>query len=228
MDTNLIARKIRSGGIMIKAFLIKTIYRIPSGKILNDGERFDPVISPFFDVSHIPRYKFALQYLHKGDTVLDLACGSGYGVKILSDSCKKVYGVDFSSDAIEYARNKNGSANSTFVISDFFSNKIRADVVISFETIEHLTVNHVDEIFEKLMEFSEKMIIGSVPYREKKGINRFHLLHDLDEKNFSFFRDKGDLIFMYQTADGIIHQDKPSEGKNIQNLIFIFKKGREF
>lgn len=226
MDSKLIARKIRSGGIMLKAFLIKTIYRIPSGKILNDGERFDPLISPFLDVSHIPRYMFALQYLQKGDTVLDLACGSGYGVKILSNACKKVYGVDFSSDAIEYARNKNGSTNSTFVISDFFSNKIRADVVISFETIEHLTVNHVDEIFKKLLEFSEKMIIGSVPYREKKGTNRFHLLHDFDEKNFSFFYDKGNLVFMYQTSDGIIHQEKPAEEKNIQNLIFIFKKGR--
>lgn len=228
MDSKLIARKIRSGRIMIKAFLIKTIYRIPSGKILNDGERFDPVISPFLDVSHIPRYMFALQYLQKGDTVLDLACGSGYGVKILSSACKQVYGVDISSDAIEYARNRNGSINSTFIISDFFSNTMRADVVVSFETIEHLMVKNVDEILKKLLEFSEKMIIGSVPYREKKGTNKHHLLYDFDEKKFSFFRDKGNLVFMYQTTDGIIHEDKPAEEKNIQNLIFIFKKGGEF
>lgn len=91
-------------------------------------------------MEHISRYLFASKYV-QNKKVLDIACGTGYGTKVLSKVAKEVYGVDIFSEAIEYAVNSYNSQNIYFITGDceyipFSSGTF--DVVISFETIEHL------------------------------------------------------------------------------------------
>lgn len=85
---------------------------------------------------HIARYNFALMYARK-KKVLDAACGSGFGVNLFYDVADYVMGMDISDEAIEYAREKY---NGDFVIGDLNEHfpPIHFDIVISFETIEHL------------------------------------------------------------------------------------------
>lgn len=102
----------------------------------------DPNIPDWVKKEHIDRYEFALHYMQNGQIVLDAACGSGYGSRILSQKAKKVVGVDISSDAINYAQKYNFKNNIEYQIVDLnqplkFQNE-HFDVIISFETLEHL------------------------------------------------------------------------------------------
>jgi len=102
---------------------------------------------------HLSRYKFTIDFV-VGKTVLDIACGTGYGVKMLKDAgAKKVYGVDSSSEAIEHARKNYGGEGVEFIKGnaaqlsfpdDFF------DLIATFETIEHLDEETRDGYLKEL------------------------------------------------------------------------------
>lgn len=108
----------------------------------NDFERMIPEYHKHSLIygEHIVRYLSAASLL-KGKIVLDIASGSGYGTQILSREAKKVIGVDISEDSVEYAKQNYGSNNTTYLVGD--GEKIplpdkHVDVVVSFETIEHI------------------------------------------------------------------------------------------
>lgn len=90
--------------------------------------------------THINRYAFAKSFVNN-KVVLDMACGSGYGTQILAERAKKVYGVDLASDAIEFAQKHHIEDNIQFCnssIEKFNLKENKADIVVSFETIEHI------------------------------------------------------------------------------------------
>lgn len=91
----------------------------------------------YFD--HIRRYLFAQQFVW-GRTVLDIACGTGYGSNILRlGGAKQVLGIDLSSEALAYAATQWGAAG--LLCGDAHALPLKSaslDVVVSFETIEHL------------------------------------------------------------------------------------------
>jgi SAM-dependent methyltransferase len=194
-------------------------------RILSEGERFDPQLSANLwpDNNHVPRYKFANEYVGTEDTVLDIACGTGYGTEMLSMNCKFVTGVDISQVAIDYAKSKRRGKNIQFLLNDFFSTEVIADVTVSFETIEHIITPDFNGILSKLISLSRRRIIGSVPYLEKPGNNPHHHSFNLTETSFELLNQLGSTIFFYQTGDGVIHSKKP-EGVYIQNMIFVFTK----
>lgn len=89
---------------------------------------------------HLKRYDFSLPYC-KDKTVLDVACGVGYGSSYLGKVARRVVGVEIDKESVEYARSHYQSAHVTFEEMD--AAKLRFedssfDVVCSFETIEHL------------------------------------------------------------------------------------------
>ncbi len=89
---------------------------------------------------HLKRYAFAKDFCDS-KTVLDIACGSGYGTYYLATSVKKIIGVDCSSEAIEYARRRYAHPNASFEVMDACNMRFpdhTFDVVCSFETIEHV------------------------------------------------------------------------------------------
>lgn len=92
---------------------------------------------------HFARYKFACGFV-RDKVVLDAACGSGYGSLLLAQEGKaeKVIGVDINHEAIREARKKCSLNNVFYKIADVTRLNAFAeifDVVVSFETIEHLT-----------------------------------------------------------------------------------------
>ena len=85
---------------------------------------------------HLARYNFALMYARKKN-VLDASCGCGFGTNILFDVSESIIGVDISHEAIDYARERYNGIFEVFDLEkDFPEGKF--DMVISFETIEHL------------------------------------------------------------------------------------------
>ena len=90
--------------------------------------------------NHLERYKFAARFVN-GMNVLDIACGSGYGSKLLSESgAIKVNGVDIFNDVIEHAKSTYHGGNLFYETADICEYKSDSlfDVIVSFETIEHV------------------------------------------------------------------------------------------
>ncbi len=105
------------------------------------GERFTPECAGGIWYEHWHRYVLARSWV-AGKTVLDAACGEGYGSAFLSQVAGQVTGVDLSATAIAHARNRYG-ANRNLDYLEASATKLplpdaSMDVVVSFETIEHL------------------------------------------------------------------------------------------
>jgi SAM-dependent methyltransferase len=78
----------------------------------------------------------------KDKRVLDLACGEGYGSKMLADTASSVVGIDIDENVIRHASTKYGSANLQFLSGPITAVPIpddhSIDVVVCFEAIEHI------------------------------------------------------------------------------------------
>ncbi|MBP7821494.1 MAG: methyltransferase domain-containing protein [Saprospiraceae bacterium] len=105
---------------------------------------------------HLERYYFASNFV-KNKTVLDLSCGAGYGSFLLADmgKAKKVIGCDIDAEAVKYGNLKYKHPNVDRVVADVttFNANEPVDVVVSFETIEHITtyqafIDHVTKILK--------------------------------------------------------------------------------
>src|SRR5262245_4798025 len=106
------------------------------------GERFLPWIrESTIAYEHLHRYAYAAT-LAEGKRVLDLACGEGYGAKMLAAAATSVVGIDIDENVVRHATEKYGSTNLTFIAGSITDIPIRDDhsfdVIVCFEAIEHI------------------------------------------------------------------------------------------
>ena len=131
-------------------------------------------------VRHIMRYVSAAKFLDKNDIVLDAACGTGYGSKILADHCYSVIGVDFDGKAIEEAL-KYKSARCQFQQADLLTSSLGSmHKIVSIETIEHLTKENGMRLLNNFYKWLGRpgTLIISTPYCLQSGpspITKQHL-----------------------------------------------------
>lgn len=106
------------------------------------GERYLPTL-PDADISyeHWHRYLHAAAFVAE-KAVLDVASGEGYGSHLLARTARQVVGVDRCAEAVRHAAARYARPNLEFLQGDAVAIPIpgeqRFDVVVSFETIEHL------------------------------------------------------------------------------------------
>ena len=154
------------------------------------GERYLPAEQGRIRLEHFHRYAIVLDAV-KGKDVLDMACGEGYGSSSLADVARNVVGVDFSDEAIQHASTTYKKPNLTFFqgsATNLSFADSSFDVVVSFETIEHLA-----EQAEMLADISRVLrpngvLVISSPnrpiYSEESGEhNEFHV-KELDLQEF--------------------------------------------
>ena len=104
------------------------------------GERFVPEVEGDIKLEHVHRY-LAVRELVAGKRVLDIACGEGYGSKIMADYATSVIGVDVDEASVIHARAAYASETISFLHGDIVAIPVAdaaVDVVVSFETLEHL------------------------------------------------------------------------------------------
>jgi 2-polyprenyl-3-methyl-5-hydroxy-6-metoxy-1,4-benzoquinol methylase len=129
------------------------------------GERFVPGVTGEMELEHIHRYLFALNAC-KDKRVLDIASGEGFGSFILAQCAKKVTGVDVDEAAVKNANDIYSSSNLEFLRGSCQKIPLgdsSVDVVISFETLEHI-VEHDDFLKEiKRVLCPDGILIMSTP-----------------------------------------------------------------
>lgn len=167
-------------------------------KSLKDtGERMIPAYHKGHLVygEHIVRYQAATT-LVEGKVVLDIASGSGYGSAFLGTTAKLVYGVDINADAIAYAKKNYASKNVSFIKGDGIKIPLEdnaVDVVVSFETIEHIEdyKTFMKEV-KRVLKDDGLLILSTPNDAEFPESNHFHIYEfehkELKELIAKFFR----------------------------------------
>jgi SAM-dependent methyltransferase len=103
------------------------------------GERLIVGVEGDLALEHLHRYAVACS-LASGKTVLDIACGEGYGANLLAGHAQHVIGVDLSERTVEHARKTYQRQNLAFQVGACASIPLESasvDLVVSFETLEH-------------------------------------------------------------------------------------------
>ncbi|NDZ14502.1 hypothetical protein C7T35_18160 [Variovorax sp. WS11] len=147
------------------------------------GERFIPSEGGEIRYEHMHRYCWA-QALCRGRTVLDIACGEGYGSALLAQVAESVIGVDISQDAVNHAsRNYSAQANLRFIQGSATRVPVddaSVDVLVSFETLEHLAEQEqmLGEL-RRVLKPSGILVISSpnkqVYSDDRNYVNEFHV-----------------------------------------------------
>lgn len=155
---------------------------------------------------HTWRYELASALVNTGDTVLDAACGIGYGSEILHRLAKPhtYFGVD--KDGVDPQYLNHGWF--THADLDTWSPGFTFDVGICFETLEH--VADPARLAHTMMQATCSIIV-SVPTVPTKHFNPYHL-HD-------FTVDDIPRMFAGARLDQVLPQ--PEELSHI----FIFRNG---
>lgn len=154
------------------------------------GERFIPGIAGNIELEHLHRYALA-QRLCAGKSVLDIACGEGYGSAMMAQSAKHVIGMDISEEAIAHGRMRYVADNLVYQVGDCTAINLpdaSVDMVVSFETIEHHD-RHAEMLAElrRVLKPSGCLLISSPDrfyYSEKPGTTNLHHVKELYAHEF--------------------------------------------
>jgi ubiquinone/menaquinone biosynthesis C-methylase UbiE len=167
------------------------------------GERILP--KSIFNVTYqqsLKAYELAAQ-LASGKSVLDVACGEGYGTSLLARSAAEAVGVDYHRETVRRAQQKYGNASLSYMQGNLFdlASILRGkkfDVVCCFQTIEHVQ-DH--DAFIRALRSALKpggTLIVSTPNKKIfPSFNPYHVHElDYDEMNSLFCRYFSD-VAMY-------------------------------
>jgi GT2 family glycosyltransferase/glycosyltransferase involved in cell wall biosynthesis/SAM-dependent methyltransferase len=189
----------------------------PKEKLEFTGERYVSGHAGPTQHAHHHRYLFAAQFC-EGKSVLDVACGEGYGTNLIGKFATSVIGVDIDEPTISFARRNHGAEHIQFICAPAQQipvNDKYFDVIISFETLEHFA-EHGEFITEiaRLLKEDGSLIISSPNkeiYTVKNNYNNpFHIreidltqFYDLLKSKFS----NVELLAQRQTCGSFILPD---------------------
>lgn len=105
------------------------------------GERTlpDVPVENYWYRRHLAVYEWIAARV-SGQTVIDMACGEGYGAAVLARRAREVIGVEANPEACEHARLRYTGVNLRFerALAESFGKPGSADAVCLLQTIEHV------------------------------------------------------------------------------------------
>jgi len=156
----------------------------------NKEERMDATKLIFNEsrrLFHLSRYEFASNYC-SGKNVADIACGTGYGTKLLAikGEATSVIGIDICTEAIAYATNEHSLPCVTYRKSSGTETGLESgtiDIIVSFETIEHISNDHdlIKEFYRILIPGG--LLVCSTPNKWPIAIASHHV-REYDRSSF--------------------------------------------
>ncbi|WP_321330281.1 glycosyltransferase [uncultured Ilyobacter sp.] len=154
------------------------------------GERFVPGVARKEDeiyIEHYHRY-FAVKNICSNKKVVDIASGEGYGSFILADTADKVLGLDISLEAIENAQLKYKKENLEYKqgsVEEIPIENESIDVVVSFETLEHVSEELQKKFLKEIKRVLKKdgILVISTPDKQIYS-DIFNYKNEFHEKEF--------------------------------------------
>ncbi len=189
---NCMEKYFKYNSIVIRAVKMEET-NLEKGQQLFTGERFIPGIEDVrLKIEHYQRY-VSVQKLVRDKVILDAACGEGYGSEILSRTAAYVNGIDISEETVERARLKYGERENLSFISGsidrlpFEDGSI--DVVVSFETIEHVGEELQDQFLKEIKRVlkPDGFVVMSTPNKAIYS-DLFHYKNEFHVREF--YRDE--------------------------------------
>jgi 2-polyprenyl-3-methyl-5-hydroxy-6-metoxy-1,4-benzoquinol methylase len=146
-------------------------------------------------------YYLALnEYVEEGDRVLDVGCGLGYGLNLLSIRAGDVTGVDVDLKAIEYCELHVINKNPKVIALDHYQGyhlpyrDDEFDVVTCVDVIEH--VERYDPFVDELLRVAKRWVVFGTPNRRAEFTNQ-----DGTPKNYWHRRE-----WSYEELDEILRR----------------------
>lgn len=146
------------------------------------GERLAPGAGMQVELEHLHRY-FLAREVARGQDVLDIATGEGYGSAFLAQTARSVVGVDCDATTVAHASANYTADNLRFLTGDARRLPLpdaSFDMVVSFETLEHFA-EHDDFLREvrRVLRPGGRLLL-STPERDTyspagSGANPFHV-----------------------------------------------------
>jgi SAM-dependent methyltransferase len=129
-------------------------------------------LSPYWG-EHVARYVIALPYV-ESKTVLDIACGTGYGLALLKTTALHVTGVDVDIEAVNEARSECDERASVILGDGLrlpFADE-SFDAITSFETLEHIHErgSFLSEL-KRVLKFDGRLILSTPNAHYTKPVN---------------------------------------------------------
>lgn len=147
---------------------------------------------PGLEIEHKQRYMSVLK-LVEGKTVLDIACGEGYGSFLMASVANQVFGIDINPELVDHASQKYRRENIHYQqgsVSQVPLESNSVDIIISFETLEHVSEDVQLQFLKEVKRVlrANGTFIVSTPnkknYTERyDNRNKFHL-HELQKDDF--------------------------------------------
>lgn len=141
-------------------------------RIVLDKQLVDQIEQDMLIRRHIERYALVRQYAF--GTVLDAACGVGYGSYLVAKNpdVDKIVGVDCDKETIDFAKDNFEGGKISFECNFFEKIAGEFDVLLSLETIEHLDDPKV--LAEMAKRCNVKEVIVSYPTKKTTHYNKYH------------------------------------------------------
>jgi len=186
-------------------------------------ERIDPYRETNFLVKSygIRRYRLAKGFISKNKRrlILDVGCGTGFGMVILKNS-SEIIGIDCSVDAVQYGRENYGHEKANFLVADAHHLPFRDslfDCVLCLEVIEH--VKSPDIVISEVRRVlrPKGSLVLSTPNAKTPTGNPFHLkefsyqelLDFIEQFGFEISFSRGILVrygwMVYAIFDKLLH-----------------------
>ncbi len=121
------------------------------------------------DRPHTARYLLARGFVRPGETVIDAACGTGYGSYLISQIAGQVYSFDYK----DVFRKEWRASNIEYCQKDLEKDDVPyCDMWISIETIEHL--HNPQKFLDKIVAATSRCIIITSPNKSTKDESPWH------------------------------------------------------
>lgn len=186
--------------------------------MLHSGER---QVAPSLDGirrDHVARYHWAERLLEPNSRVLDVACGVGYGARVLADAGHLVTAIDRDQDAIVYGMAHFDHPNITWRCADVREvagyEAGAFDAVTCFETIEHLA----DPLppLRILQAVAPKLLVSVpnetfFPFRDYK----FHFRHYTEVEFLALLADAGFVVDVVRHQADAESEVGPTPGRTL-------------
>ena len=192
------------------------------------GERFIPTLDGNIAFEHLHRYALA-GLIARDKVVLDIACGEGYGARLLSSVAKSVIGVDIDEQSVAHATLRYHAPNLVFRHGNCLGIPAEDnvfDLIVCFETIEHVEDHEaVYREFSRVLSPSGVLFVScpeKATYSDAPGyVNPFHK-HELYFDEFTRL-NRGHFSHCTVMQQKIIHGSVvcPAEDAEASDCAFV-------